>query len=770
MISWNTEIEKLLSFSLNRTLQVAFYCLILVLVACTIIPFAPSFPVLGQDPSWHFGMLAATAERLSLGRELIFTFGPYSSLYTKVYHPQTDTQTLVAGVTLAVSLSLLIILRFSNYAPLARTLHILLLLILLRGSPDSLFFSIPLLLCLSVTQANSTGKRLVFVFCCLTLGLLPLIKGSLLPLCVASILLCLGYSILKRNHAMALGIITTPLLAALAFWSSAGQSPFGLIEYTLNLMPIISGYSNSMASYGAETQIIYYLACSAALLVAIATVEKKSQSLKILPFLSVALYLFISFKAGFVRYDHAHIAFDALLIALVLTSDVANKKLWYITAGVTAILTYNFGAWGARSFTLTPYLSALQGAIERVRQPDRLYEGYKARMLELSALSPLEVKPGTSDIYSFDQSQLLASGNRWSPRPIFQSYSVYTPELVRINERHLRGENAPDNIFFKVQPIDRHYPSLEDGLSWPTLLQLYSPSAFQGDMLTLVRNKQRPDEAPVLRLVGEQRVRLASWASVPREKIVFAKIILRPSLAGKVAALLLKSSELKITVSLRNGETRDFRFIAGMGETGFILSPLVEDTFDFLTLSTQEGSYLDHKQVTGLSISPVSQGFLWQDAYDLQFYALELPPSTVPKASFFSETLAIAPSEVRLAPCETSVDLIAGKAPSQVRMTISKTLTIAGWNIVSSQQGLAPQQIFTTLEDKHGNTLFFLNKKVARADVKSFFGHPEMDDVGFQANIDISGLQGDYVLGIARRTNSGIEKCQQVAFPLEIKN
>src|SRR5260364_219639 len=72
--------------------------------------------------------------------------------------------------------------------------------------------------------------------------------------------------------------------------------------------------------------------------------------------------------------------------------------------------------------------------------------------------------------YLFVQSVLLlTAGNLWSPRPVIQSHGAYTPKLARLNELHLLSERAPNNIVFKVEPIDGRLASLEDGLSWPIL-------------------------------------------------------------------------------------------------------------------------------------------------------------------------------------------------------------------------------------------------------------------------------------------------------------
>jgi len=67
------------------------------------------------------------------------------------------------------------------------------------------------------------------------------------------------------------------------------------------------------------------------------------------------------------------------------------------------------------------FRSAWNGALLRVSQEEKLSDEYKASILQISKNYRLPLLEGTSDIYSYDQSYLIASGNRWNPRPIFKA-------------------------------------------------------------------------------------------------------------------------------------------------------------------------------------------------------------------------------------------------------------------------------------------------------------------------------------------------------------
>ncbi len=77
--------------------------LLLLTLISTFVPLSPKMPAPGIDPSWALGLNQAVAQGLAFGKEIIFTLGPYSSLYTKAYHPATDLMMIVGCLYLALT-------------------------------------------------------------------------------------------------------------------------------------------------------------------------------------------------------------------------------------------------------------------------------------------------------------------------------------------------------------------------------------------------------------------------------------------------------------------------------------------------------------------------------------------------------------------------------------------------------------------------------------------------------------------------------------------
>src|SRR6476469_6515006 len=81
----------------------ALQALSLITAICIFVPFSPVMPEDGLDASWMFGMNQAVAQGLAIRRDIIFTFGPYASIYTQAYHPATDYMMMFGSLYLALS-------------------------------------------------------------------------------------------------------------------------------------------------------------------------------------------------------------------------------------------------------------------------------------------------------------------------------------------------------------------------------------------------------------------------------------------------------------------------------------------------------------------------------------------------------------------------------------------------------------------------------------------------------------------------------------------
>jgi len=81
---------------------------------------------------------------------------------------------------------------------------------------------------------------------------------------------------------------------------------------------------------------------------------------------------------------------------------------------------------------------------------------------------------------------------------------------------------------------------------------------------------------------------------------------------------------------------------------------------------------------------------------------------------------------------------------------------------------VVPDAVYVTRTDQQGNTSYIGTQSMPRNDVKTYFKHPEMKDVGYITYADVSDFRGSYVLGLARLYKNHMRKCQSPQLPISI--
>ena len=613
-----------------RWVDGVLWCLALLVCLVRIVPFTPDMPQGGLDGSWRYALEQGMANGLVLGRDLVFTFGPYSSVYTRNYHPATNTLVMLSSLYLALSYAW----TLGLFVGARRSAWLLALLVVMAGMVyfnDTVLFMLPLLVGLHVRRrwagdSGDAGAPWMLPVLFAPLGLLPLIKGTLLVLCVMVTVLSAGFLWTQRRRTLAALCLLTPALTLVLLWCASGQPLMALPEFFTGMMAIVSGYNDAMSYYGVLRESLLFVIAMLTVLWAIARTPGQEWNAKVFLLLLYGGVLFITFKAGFVRQDmHTVIASTTLLMAVIaLNMVLAGRRMLVATAVVLLpwlVIDHNYEQTTPVKVVRTVTrltAAAWDGALQRARQPEWPRSQFDATVAGLRAQAALPVLPGRSDIYSYNQTALLASGNQWAPRPVPQSYSAYTPELAERNRRYLIGAQAPQNIFFSVETIDSRVPALDDGPSWPVLLADYRPTSMQNGTLILQRNGASRYTAADAQPASVHR--FGEAVSVPSGAPVwFVRFDIKPSLSGRVLALLFRTSQIVLRVETVDGQRHDYRLIASMARAGFVLSPLVESTADFAALYG-DATPLRERRVRSVSLS-TGRGFqwLWQDAYSIAF-------------------------------------------------------------------------------------------------------------------------------------------------------
>ncbi len=783
----NTIWNKFISSNVDLTVNAIFGVVLLLTTIATFVPFSPGMPGAGLDPSWVFGMNQATAQGFAFGKEMIFTYGPYASIATKSYHPSTDFMMVSGSLYLALSYWGCFVLLMKN----VQWRWVLAFGTILAGFMylrDTLFFSLPLLVGLLIFKilflddGRFIKRKLAPLYVALLFapfGLLPLVMGTLLFLCVAITVLCFVVFIACKQRVLAITCLFSPFVSMIFFWVLSGQSVRNLPNYLMGMAHIASGYSEAMAVNGNTLEVILYVLASAVLLVAIATQGQISHTSKFFLFCIYFVFLFLSLKGGFVRHDvHAVRSGTSILIAAVLLPFNCKTRM-IVPVMALAIISWAYidshymktsAEHVFHNFKST-YLSAWRGIQHRIQDRNWPEQEFNAAVGGLREQASFPILQGSTDIYSYNQAYLIASGNTWSPRPVFQSYSAYTPALAEINRKHLLGRQSPDNIIFSVEPIDGRIPSSEDGASWPILMRNYRPTRLENNFLFLQKNGNLTEIAEYVKLKSEMSV-LGEKVLLPLlDQPVFAQIEIEPTLLGRLVNIVFKPSQLQITLELNNGMNKQYRLISGMAKSGFIISPLVENTAEFGVLYGKD-RLRNGKLVRSMVISTVNTPIgLWKKNYTVTFSQIKMePPIDISGLFKFDEFEdEIADSEIITAEkCEGNIDVINNTSPIPETLSASGFLSVNGWLAISVDQATLPEAVYVVLRDTHGNHNFLRTRKNPRPDVGAYFKKPELAGSGYITMADISALEGQYSFGLAIKQSDKIKICPQFKIPATI--
>jgi len=752
----------------------------LVVFLALFVPVWPAFPAGTQlDSSWIAGLNAATALGLSYGQQLVFTFGPYASVYTREYHPATDALTLFGGTLLAVCYALLVA-GLARRRGVGAGLGMAVAVLLLYRDMDAVLFMYPLAFSVFIFVRHlsaepgaaqpKVGSVPELAVLLVPFGLLPLIKGSALIGCVSIAVLCFGAFLLYGKRREAATVLIAPTVACLTLWLIAGQPLAALPRYFLNMVPVVSGFTDAMSGWGPWSEICVYLAASAAILAGVAGLRGEGMRPRVFLTAAFGLYLFLSFKAGFVRHDgHALMAASAV--------GIAGLLMLLVRAPFAPLIAFTaFGAWAfldaayARTNTnslveraINPF-RAVKGGWE-VRTQGKLGDMSAAAWAKLAQACPVDELTGTADIYSYRQACLLASGARWSPRPVFQSYSAYTPRLAAMNAEHLRGQRAPDHVLFRLEPIDGRLPSLEDGASWPVLLQLYEPRKIEGDLGYLQRRSDAVETQP--RFIEGRSAAIGEPSALPdTDGLLFAEIELQRSVLGRLASLVFKTTAPGIELTLHDGTTRSHRFVPGMAAGGFVLSPYVASTREFVLLMEND-SQLAANRVRSfrIDVDPVGRWF-WKGNYSIRLAQL---PSRISGTSVARVPLDLAYAAGSLPArtagrlvCDGSIDRINGASPVPISLASGPMVALDGWTAVSHKDGRLPDAVLVAVTNDRGESTYFRARTTERADVSDHFKHPGLLKSGFEASIDLGSFDGEVLLQIAQLRSGELFLCDPV--------
>ena len=593
----NSRIKPALQSWLERTL--------LFLLLFAIIFSFPHRPVLDLDASWRMALGKFFLDGLQFGRDVVFTYGPLGFLMGKTYSGLLFWS-LIAWQVIASGFIAGLIQYWGQRLPAGwprlffyaafllygvtyeDAMHMLVIALigfeLLRRVDEPWHWSSSLLLLFLATQG-------VAKFTNLMLG--AIMVGAVISL-----------ALWRRRGRTALHLGGWFAGGYLAGWVLCGQNPLNLPVYFLNSFYVSEGYNEVMGIESPADALWKAMAVNALLaayiLLNVFTAKDRARS--VAGGVMLGAFLFLNWKHGFVRSDghmvgHFYCALLPVVGFPVLLGDAVpfgRLKRWgLVAAGVLCML----GIRDAIPPLVDSALAILQNkawtnvtAFSRLTTMRDDYDTSLFQEVQRWSLPRTAEVVGqhSIDVLGYNQAVAIYNKFNYRPRPVFQSYSAYTPELARLNLDFYTSPRAPDYVLVQVNSIDQRLPIMDDSAVFYALTHRYS-YVLSEKSFQLWRKNQTPFDPSTLprpletkTLALEELWSIKSYNSQP----LWVKIVLRPSLLGRLRNFFYKPPLLHLAVVDSKGKTTTYLMPAPIGRAGFIINPVIDDLMDFTHFSS----------------------------------------------------------------------------------------------------------------------------------------------------------------------------------------
>jgi hypothetical protein len=615
-----------------------------------LLPWWPAPLNTNPDPSWARAIQDAFLHHQAFGTEIVFNYGPWGYLNTGIFHPALYGLTLaVLGLLAAlfcVATWQIMAAQWKQSPLLGGALCLAATTAAAVGSDGSgLFFLLPcyLLLChFCLAEFPRILKELLI----LAAALIGLVKFTYLTAAVVIVAgIALDDLLRKRRFPW---IVPVYLLETLFFWLLAGQRLSSVWPYLRNSLEIAAGYG-AMAFWGPprvviQTALLMAMMATALLLPLAWLLWQQRRGWFLVSWLPFLLVVAILGKASLMRLDGIHFA---LALSVLPVISLAVWLLYWQSAGAAKYL------WCALLFT--PLLAPMSlSDVPAPREPDAGAAAPTAAGAEAAIRQryPLPPVAGSFDVYPTSIAILAAQGVPYRPRPVIQSYQANTPRLAQLNAEHLRSERAADWILWNIDPIDGRFPACDDGPSWPEILTRYEIRhvlpPVRKDVFLLLERSPAPRGYELLPL-PTQSMEMGVPLALPDlvDGPLWTQIEIHPTAAGRLLAAAFKAPTVKMDIVHGNGQRARYRFIPGMAEAGFLISPVLPNTAWFGWLASTPWRdpawqrLLKNWGVQSVTIGADHLQGLFQRDISVHLWRLKFPPAQQKAWAFREDSLGL---------------------------------------------------------------------------------------------------------------------------------
>ena len=571
----------------------------LLLVTC-IFTF-PNKPTFDLDASWRMALSSFFLDGLQFGRDVVFTYGPLGFLMGKTYSGLMFWNLLLWQLLAAVGFALLIIKWSARLTVGPRLIFFGYFVVFGLYYEDALHMQmITLMGCELLRRLDDREWRWSTTLLLLFLATLSVIKFTNLLLGTIMVGSVAALALWRGRRGPAVRLVAWFVGGYLLGWVACGQNPLNLPAYLLNSWHVSQGYQEAMGILTPDAPfwkaLVVVAVLASYLLLNFLTQPDRPRSLA--GVIMVAAFIHLNWKHGFVRADGHMLGFFYCALLVIVTfpallDDAApfrHLKRWGLAAaGVFCV----FGIYDTIPSLLadahTIFQHRLRTQIHHFTHLADLHAEYEVHLTrELSLrdmpLTRAVVGRRSIDVIGYEQAAAVYNRFNYRPRPVFQSYSAYTPELAKLNSDYYQSDRAPEFVLVKVGSIDERLAAMDDSAVLYLITQRYTFVLAESGFQLWEKNTTPPDPAAQPQWLRAAEITVGQpWELGEKDERqpLWIKIDLQPSWLGRLRTFLYKPPMLRLEIEDITGRKSSYRMPAPIGRAGFIINPLIEDFSSF---------------------------------------------------------------------------------------------------------------------------------------------------------------------------------------------
>lgn len=543
------------------------------------------------DQSWMTSINWALIKNFVFGKDYVFTYGPLGFLSTRTSVGFSPFYFLIFDLFVLSNFAFILIYVFRNFYSLLSVALTLIIAAAISSNAMYLEQMVFILLLISIFWLNYSIKNsalIGLIVPVVSTVLLFFIKVNISFVALAVFYLCLAYFIAADKQKRLMKILVALALPILIFALSFPLKT-NLPGYIAGGLALIDGYNDAMNSRMRE--YVNYSNYALALLFvffAVLFVRLKNLKREWLLFLICGIFSFVLFKQSFVRADLHVLAFFTIFPAVCGLVFIFYRQLSVFQIGslsviclICLVIGFNLDAYPALSTKLNYFTGIATGARET---NDKLEADYKRFSLPPEILE--KIGNQSVDIIPWNINLLFFNRLNYQPRPVIQSYGVFTPYLINLNGQSYEDERtAPQFVIFSNPSIDGRYSLFDDNSVKLDLIKHYSCLGlfnWQNSDFLLFQRKQNNTQISFSSPVEEKIKFGEDYHLKNTDQPYFVKIKIKYSLTGRAVRFFFKPFQLSLYFTLSDGTTRWHRAIVPILENGVTVNPYIENEKDFM--------------------------------------------------------------------------------------------------------------------------------------------------------------------------------------------